>query len=83
MFVKSIAVIYNGYAVAATLWEVELAFCSIHTISFRATWVVFPYSLVALCWHGLVERMQRMFKKDLTGSTRDIVSFRKRTSCIA
>ncbi len=35
MFVKSIAVIYNGYAVAATLWEVELAFCTIHTITFR------------------------------------------------
>ncbi len=35
MFVKSIAVIYNGYAVAASLWEVELAFCSIHTITFR------------------------------------------------
>ena len=35
VFVKSIAVTYNGYAVAASLWEVELAFCTIHTISFR------------------------------------------------
>ena len=35
VFVKSIAVIYNGYAVAASLWEVELAFCTVHTLSFR------------------------------------------------
>ena len=35
VFVKSIAVIYNGYAVATSVWEVELAFCTVHTISFR------------------------------------------------
>lgn len=35
VFVKSIAIIYNGYAVAAAIWEVELAFCTIHTVSFR------------------------------------------------
>ena len=35
VFVKSIAIIYNGYAVAASIWEVELAFCTIHTVSFR------------------------------------------------
>ncbi len=62
MFVKSIAVIYNGYAVAASLWEVELAFCSIHTVTFRATWAVFPYSLVVLCWQGLALRANSMFK---------------------
>lgn len=63
VFVKSIAVIYNGYAVAAALWEVNLAFCTIHTITFRATWAVFPYSIVVLCWHGLIHRVDRIFGK--------------------
>jgi hypothetical protein len=35
VFVKSIAVIYHGYAVARSRWEVELAFCAIHTITSR------------------------------------------------
>lgn len=35
VFVKSIAVIYNGQAVAASLWEVGLPFCTIHTVTFR------------------------------------------------
>jgi len=64
VFVKSIAVIYNGYAVAATLWEVELAFCTVHTVAFRATWAVFPYSIVALCWLGLASRANIIFKGD-------------------
>lgn len=56
VFVKSIAVIYHGYAVARARWHVELAFCTVHTITSRATWAVFPYTLVVLCWHGLAHR---------------------------
>ena len=29
---------------------------------FRATWAVFPYSIVVLCWHGLALRAQQIFK---------------------
>ena len=35
VFVKSIAVIYHGYAVARSRWEVELAFCTVHTVTSR------------------------------------------------
>ena len=35
VFVKSIAVVYHGYAVARERWEVELAFCTVHTITSR------------------------------------------------
>jgi len=63
VFVKSIAVVFNGYAVARTLWEVELAFCTVHTVSFRATWAVFPYSIVVLCWHGLAQRAEQVFHR--------------------
>ena len=35
VFVKSIAVVYHGYAVAKSRWEVELAFCTMHTITSR------------------------------------------------
>ena len=38
VFVKSIAVIYHGYAVATSRWKVELAFCAVYTLTSRATW---------------------------------------------
>ncbi len=63
VFVKSIAVVYNGYAVAMSLWKVELAFCTVHTVTFRATWAVFPYSIVVLCWLGLATRAEKIFGK--------------------
>ena len=53
---KSIAVVYHGYAMARSRWEVELAFCTLHTITSRVTWAVFPYTLLVLCWHGLALR---------------------------
>ena len=46
-----------------SLWEVELAFCTVHTVSFRATWAVFPYSIVVLCWHGLAQRAEQVFHR--------------------
>jgi len=77
VFVKSIAVIYNGYAVAATLWEVELAFCTVHTVAFRATWAVFPYSIVVLCWHGLAVRAQIIFRGDPSATSRTTIGGEK------
>ena len=60
VFTKSIAVIYHGYAVARSRWEVELAFCTVHTVTSRATWAVFPYTLFVLCWHSLALRAGRI-----------------------
>ena len=34
-FVTSIAVVFHGYSVAKEQWEVELAFCAVHTITSR------------------------------------------------
>ncbi|QQP42418.1 Uncharacterized protein FKW44_017073 [Caligus rogercresseyi] len=65
VFVKSIAIIYNGYAVASGRWSVELAFCTVHAISSRATWAVLPYSLVALSWLLLADRARRILGRDL------------------
>ena len=56
VFVKSIAVVYHGYAIARSRWEIELAFCTVHTLTSRVTWAVFPYTLLVLCWHGLALR---------------------------
>ena len=30
---------------------------------------MFPYSLVVLCWHGLAQRTERMFKPPGMGSS--------------
>ena len=35
VFVKCIAVVFHGYGVARDSWEVELAFCTVHTITSR------------------------------------------------
>jgi len=56
VFVKSFAAVYHGYGVACQRWEIELAFCTVHTITSRSTWVVFPYTLLFLCWHSLALR---------------------------
>ena len=41
-----------------------MAFNQMHTLYYRATWAVFPYSLVVLCWYGLAQRAQQIFKGD-------------------
>ncbi|XP_040580188.1 uncharacterized protein [Lepeophtheirus salmonis] len=61
VFVKSIAIIYNGYAVASEKWSVELAFCTIHTLSARATWAVLPYSIIVLNWLFVINRATKIF----------------------
>lgn len=75
VFVKSIAVVFHGYAVARSRWEVELAFCTVHTITSRATWAVFPYTLLVLCWHGLALRAGQIIasvkENKLTSTTTD------------
>lgn len=75
VFVKSIAVVFHGYAVARSRWEVELAFCTVHTITSRATWAVFPYTLLVLCWHGLALRAGKIIaslkENKLTNTTTD------------
>ena len=74
---------------AASLWEVELAFCTVHTVSFRATWTVLPYSIVVICWHGLTQRAQRIFKaraktkKQMEESSRAIARHGYRTATFA
>ena len=30
-------------------------------IFYRATWAVFPYTLLVLCWHGILIRAGRIF----------------------
>ncbi|CAB4059738.1 TAAR [Lepeophtheirus salmonis] len=67
VFVKSIAIIYNGYAVASGKWSVELAFCTVHAISSRATWAVLPYSIVVLSWLFVVHRATRILGNVVPG----------------
>jgi len=56
----SIAVIFHGYAVATSRWKVQLAFCSAYIMISRATWAVFPYTIVVLCWHGFINRAKML-----------------------
>ena len=49
--VKPISAIYVSYALSTGEWNVGLAFCSLYTLAFRTTWLVFPFTMVALCWH--------------------------------
>ena len=48
--VKPISAIYVSYALSTGEWKVGLAFCSLYTLAFRTTWLVFPFTMVALCW---------------------------------
>ena len=32
------------------LGKVGLVFCSLYTLTYRTTWIVFPFSILALCW---------------------------------
>ena len=51
--VKPISAIYVSYALSTGEWKVGLAFCSLYTLAFRTTWLVFPFTMVALCWNCL------------------------------
>jgi hypothetical protein len=44
--VKPISAIYVGYAISTGEWHVSLAFCALYTFTYRATWCVFPFTLV-------------------------------------
>ncbi len=51
---KPISAIYVGYAISTGEWHVGLAFCTLYTFTYRTTWCVFPFTLVALCWCKLL-----------------------------
>jgi len=73
-----ISVIYHGYAVATSRWKVELAFCAVYTLTTRATWAVFPYTIVVLCWHGLASRVGMLLaaaEEELEGRNPGILTF--------
>ena len=50
VLVKSISIVHHGYVVAANTIQSSVAFCSILTISYRTTWAVLPWTIVALSW---------------------------------
>ncbi len=52
--VKPISAIYVGYAISTGEWQVGLAFCTLYTFTYRTTWCVFPFTLVAMCWCKLL-----------------------------
>ncbi|TRY61503.1 hypothetical protein TCAL_05713 [Tigriopus californicus] len=54
--VKPISAIYVGYAISTGEWQVGLAFCTLYTFTYRTTWCIFPFSLVAMCWCKLLNQ---------------------------
>ena len=42
-------------------WEIDITFCTIYTITSRAMWAVFPYTIISICSLGLVERASKIF----------------------
>ena len=51
--VKPISAIYVSYALSTGEWHVGLAFCTLYTLTYRTTWLAFPFSVVSLCWNSL------------------------------
>ena len=51
--VKPISAIYVSYALSTKEWHVGLAFCTLYTLTYRTTWLAFPFSLGSLCWNSL------------------------------
>ena len=51
--VKPISAIYVSYALSTGEWHVGLAFCTLYTLAYRTTWLVFPLSVVTICWDSL------------------------------
>ncbi|CAB4064122.1 HRH2 [Lepeophtheirus salmonis] len=54
--VKPMSAIYIGYAISSGSWEVGLTFCNLYTIVYNATWCVFPFTLVSMCWIKLLSQ---------------------------
>lgn len=42
-------------------WEIDITFCTIYTITSRATWAVFPYTIISICSLGLFKRATKIF----------------------
>ena len=38
----------------------EITFCAVYTITSRASWAVFPYTIVTMCWLGLLKRATKI-----------------------
>ena len=57
--VKPISAIYVSYALSTGEWSVGLAFCTLYTLSYRTTWLVYPFSILALCWTNITGAMVR------------------------
>ena len=55
--VKPISAIYVSYALSTGDWNVGLAFCTLYTLSYRTTWLVYPFSILALCWNSVTGAM--------------------------
>ena len=51
--VKPISSVYVAYALTTQENDVGLAFCSLYTLTFRTTWLVFPFTILALCWNSV------------------------------
>ena len=37
-------------------FQVGLAFCTLYTFTYRTTWCVFPFTLIAMCWSKLLSQ---------------------------
>lgn len=49
--------ITNGFSVIFHLpFQVGLAFCTLYTFTYRTTWCVFPFTLIAMCWAKLISQ---------------------------
>ena len=51
--VKPISAVYVSYFLTTGDGKVGLAFCTLYTLAYRTTWIVFPFSILGLCWNAL------------------------------
>ena len=51
--VKPISAVYVAYSMTTGQGRVGLAFCTLYTMAYRTTWIVFPFTILALCWNFL------------------------------
>ena len=51
--VKPISAVYVAYSMTTGQGRVGLAFCTLYTMAYRTTWIVFPFTILALCWNYL------------------------------
>ena len=69
--VKPISAVYVAYALTTGDEDIGLAFCSLYTLAFRTTWLVFPFTMVALCWNCLTNICCRTQPTDGSATTQD------------